>query len=110
MIEVTFRQMDWIDQLSEMELKQKIAEGLKVVGFIESPEEVEFINITKHQYAYVIYDLNHKKNMEVVRDYYSSRGVYLNGRFGNFEYWNMDKVLRESKNLAAMILEGSNRI
>ena len=29
--------------------------------------------------------------------------VYLHGRFGNFEYWNMDKVLRESKNLSERI-------
>ena len=105
MVEVTFRQNDWIDRLSEAELKQKITEGLEAIRFIDSPEEAEFINITKTQYAYVIYDLNHKKNMEAVRAYYSSQGVYLNGRFGNFEYWNMDKVLRESKKLAATFSE-----
>lgn len=109
MVEVTFRQGDWIDRLSEAELKQKITDGLKVVRFIDSAEKAEFINITKHQYAYVIYDLNHKKNMEAVRGYYGSQGVYLNGRFGNFEYWNMDKVLRESKKLAAVLLEGNNK-
>lgn len=110
MVEVTFRQKDWIDRLSEEELKQKIAEGLKAVRFIDNPEEAQFVNITKHQYAYVIYDLNHKKNMDAVRSYYSSQGVYLNGRFGNFEYWNMDKVLRESKNLAAVLLEEGGKI
>lgn len=106
MVEVTYKQKDWIDRLSQEELEKKIVEGLQSIQFIEAPEEAEFINITKHQYAYVIYDLNHKGNMEKVREYYNAQGVYLNGRFGNFEYWNMDKILRESKNLAEKILEG----
>ena len=109
MVEVTFRQDDWIDRLSEEALRQKITAGLEAVKFIDSPDEAEFINITKHQYAYVIYDLNHRKNMEAVRAYYNSQGVYLCGRFGNFEYWNMDKVLREGKKLAAALLEENSR-
>lgn len=106
MVEVTYKQNDWIDRLSQEELKQKIVSGLQSIQFIEEKEDAEFMNITKHQYAYVIYDLNHKSNMEKIREYYSSQGVYLNGRFGNFEYWNMDKILRESKNLAEIILKG----
>ena len=62
--------------------------------------------MTKHEYAYVIYDLNHKSNMDKIRGYYGKEGIYLNGRFGNFEYWNMDRILRESKNLAEKILGG----
>jgi UDP-galactopyranose mutase len=38
--------------------------------------------------------------MTAIRQFYSSEGIDLNGRFGNFEYWNMDKVLREAKNMA----------
>ena len=110
MMEVPIRQKDWIDQLSETEFKQKITEGLQASQFIDKPDEAEFINITKHPYAYVIYDLNHQRNMEAVRAYYSSQGVYLNGRFGNFEYWNMDRVLRESKNLAAILSGEDNKI
>lgn len=34
------------------------------------------------------------------------QGVCLNGRFGNFEYWNMDRILRESKNLSERLREG----
>ena len=99
MVEVTYRQKDYIDSLSEEELKAKIAQGMKRIAFVEDEKDVEFINLTRHPYAYVIYDLDHKKNMEAVRTYYGSQGIYLNGRFGNFEYWNMDRVIRESRNL-----------
>ncbi len=100
MVEVTYRQKDYIDSLPEDELKAKIAKGMKQIAFVEDEKDVEFINLTRHPYAYVIYDLDHKKNMEAVRAYFDSQGIILNGRFGNFEYWNMDRVIRESKNLA----------
>lgn len=99
MVEVTYRQGDWIDQLHREVLAKKIIDGLQKIGFIKDEKDAELLNITKHQYAYVLYDLNHKKNMEHIREYYRTRGIVLNGRFGNFEYWNMDKILRESKNL-----------
>ena len=43
--------------------------------------------------------------MTLVRDYFNKEGVILNGRFGNFEYWNMDRILRESKNLSEKMEE-----
>ena len=104
MVEVTYRQGDWIDQLAREVLAEKIITGLKKIKFVNDEKDAEVLNITKHQYAYVLYDLNHKKNMEQIRAYYQSRGIFLNGRFGNFEYWNMDKIVRESKNLAEIML------
>lgn len=98
MVEVTYRKGDYTDSLSDEVLKEKIAEGLVKIKFAKKKEDVEFIHITRHPYAYVIYDLNHKENMEHIREYFRKQGVVLNGRFGNFEYWNMDRVIRESKN------------
>lgn len=100
MVEVTFRANDYTDLLPEDELKKRISDGMVRIGFAKDPGDVSFINITKHKYAYVIYDLKHKENMTAIRKFYAKEGVDLNGRFGNFEYWNMDKILREAKNMA----------
>lgn len=100
MVEVTYRKGDYTDSLSDEVFKEKIADGLMKIGFVEEKGDAEFINITRHQYAYVIYDLDHKENMEHIREYFKEQGVVLNGRFGNFEYWNMDRVIRESKERA----------
>ncbi|SDB28997.1 UDP-galactopyranose mutase [Pseudobutyrivibrio sp. YE44] len=100
MVEVTYRKGDYTDQLNEEELKHRISDGMVRVGFAKELADTTFINITRHEYAYVIYDLKHKENMTAIRDYYKAEGIDLNGRFGNFEYWNMDKVLREAKNMA----------
>ena len=100
MVEITYRQGDYTDSLSDQALKERIGDGMQRIGFIHQKEDMELVNLTRHPYAYVIYDLNHRGNMERIREYFGRQGIVLNGRFGNFEYWNMDRVLREGKNLA----------
>lgn len=100
MVEITFRKHDRIDRLSRPELEQQVSCGLCRIGFAKDQRDVEFIDITKHPYAYVIYDLEHSKNMSKIRSYFAKEGIVLNGRFGNFEYWNMDRILRESFELS----------
>lgn len=100
MIEITYRKHDPIDMLSRTELEKQVSCGLCKIGFAKSQMDVKFIDITKYPYAYVIYDLDHAKNMREVRAYFAKEGIILNGRFGNFEYWNMDRILRESFELS----------
>jgi protoporphyrinogen oxidase len=110
-VEISYRKDDLIDQMYDRDLFLRIGEGLKMIGFIE-----DFCDITEHRierfdYAYVIYDMQHAKHVKVLRDYFSGEGIYLHGRFGNFEYWNADAVIRESKLLAnrfARILQGGS--
>ena len=103
MVEVTYRRNDYIDGMSESELKDMITNGMVEIGFAKNKNDVQFIDITDYQYAYVIYDLNHTKNMAFIRDFYEKAGITLNGRFGNFEYWNMDRILREGVNVVEKI-------
>ncbi len=104
MVEVTYRKNDQVDTMSDEDFRKSICEGLVAIGFAKDVKDVEFIDITKYQYAYVIYDLEHTSNMDYIRKFYEKQGIYLNGRFGNFEYWNMDRILRESLNLKDRIV------
>lgn len=104
MVEITYRKGDYTDSLTDGELEKRIAAGIAKLNFARE-EDITIINITKHEYAYVIYDLHHKQNMSAIRKYFVKEGIYLNGRFGNFEYWNMDKVLRESKTMAEELIQ-----
>lgn len=103
MAEITYRKNDHIDAMESGELSDKIRRGMCEIGFANQVEDVQLVDITKHEYAYVIYDLNHTENMRKIRSYYEKEGVTLNGRFGNFEYWNMDRILRESLELSKKI-------
>ena len=109
MVEVTYRKGDYTDSLSDEEIRDRVFNGMQYLGFTKDISDLSLINLTRHQYAYVIYDLKHKENMTAVREYFAGQGIYLNGRFGNFEYWNMDKVLREAKNMAEQIIGGDGK-
>lgn len=105
MVEVTYRANDHIDTMSDQDFRNKIMQGMVDIGFAKKAEDVDIIDITKYEYAYVIYDLNHTQNMEEIRKFYEAEGIVLNGRFGNFEYWNMDRILRESFELSKRLTE-----
>lgn len=100
MVEITYREKDAVDRLTDAEVQSRIAEGMCRIGFANRPEDVTTVDMTRRQYAYVIYDLDHGRNMKTVRDFYAGEGITLHGRFGNFEYWNMDRILRESLELS----------
>ena len=53
----------------------------------------------------LIYDLKHRSNMDKIKEYFKSQGIYLNSRFGSFEYLNMDAIINQSKVLAQNIKE-----
>jgi protoporphyrinogen oxidase len=57
-------------------------------------EDVIYTGITRHRFAYVVYDLPYLNNIGIVRKYCEGIGVDLVGRFAQFEYLNMDGCIR----------------
>lgn len=87
---------------------QRVAADLARLRFIDSPAAVMSREIRREPYAYVIYDLDHRRNVDAVRDHCEQQsGLILHGRFGEFEYLNMDAVversLKRSKEIAASV-------
>ncbi len=100
MAEITYRRNDLIDKTDDAAVLNMVIRGLKSVGFIDSPSDVNFTDIRRFEYAYVIYDLEHRRSMDRMKGWYARQGMTLHGRFGAFEYWNMDAVIRQSMLLA----------
>lgn len=105
MAEITYRKDDLNDKASDFELTQKVIEGLQNIGFIDDVDDVNFTDLKRFEYAYVIYDLKHRQNMDKIKEYFNSKNIYLNGRFGSFEYLNMDAIIRQSLELSKKIKE-----
>ncbi len=103
MMEYTYRDGDPAAAWSAEQVREAFTDGLIRIGFVESAGEVLLFTARRFPYAYVIYDAAHKQNMAAIRQYFGSQGLLLNGRFGNFEYWNMDRVVSESRKLAESI-------
>jgi protoporphyrinogen oxidase len=103
MAEITYRKGDLTDMSSNDEIMHKVTEGMKAVGFIDDVSDINFIDAARFEYAYVIYDISHRVNMNIILRYFNGQNVNLLGRFGSFEYMNMDAVIEQalqfSKNL-----------
>ena len=103
MVEITCSKDSLIDKMSISEVEQKIIEGLEQIQFIDNRQHINFMETRKFEYAYVLCDLNHKRNMQQIRSFFSGQDIRLCGRFGEFEFLNMDAVVRHAKNLSEEI-------
>jgi|LQYC01.1.fsa_nt_gi UDP-galactopyranose mutase len=54
--------------------------------------------------AYIIYDHRHRENTRTIRDYLGGLNIIARGRFGEWEYLNMDHVILSGKNAAESAL------
>lgn len=99
MAEVTYRQGDIISKLSPDKLKMKIIQGLKKIKFLTKSKNINFIDYKKFKYAYVIYDLNHRKNVDKILNYFRNKNIHMAGRLGSWEYLNSDQVINQSKDI-----------
>lgn len=99
MAEVTFRPDSHLSKSSQKEIETQVLEGLVKCGFIKL-EDVQEVQIKYEKYAYVIYDLDHKKNTKIVLDHFRSMGIENVGRFAQFEYLNTDGVVENTLKLA----------
>ena len=52
------------------------------------------------EYAYVIHDLDYRKNTRIIKEYFSELdSFYLLGRWGSWNYNNMDLCMRDAMEL-----------
>jgi UDP-galactopyranose mutase len=82
------------------ETKAKVREGLIHTGILRENDKLEVFDALDFKYAYVIYDLQHKGNVNLIQAYLESLRVSSMGRFGEWEYLNMDKAILSGKRAA----------
>jgi protoporphyrinogen oxidase len=98
MAEVTFRPGSWLGSLAETEITARVIDGLVRLGFI-AREDVLNVAVRTEKYAYVIYDLDHRRNTDRVLAWLNERGILCAGRFAEFEYLNTDAVVERTLRL-----------
>jgi protoporphyrinogen oxidase len=79
--------------MSDDEITRHVINSLQAMGLIRN-EDVNYAGIARHPFAYVVYDLDYRTNISVVRRYCEEIGIDLIGRFAQFEYLNMDGCIR----------------
>ena len=94
MVEVTYRKDSIIDKMTNEDIKAKIFNGLNGLKFIDKKEDINFIESRKFEYAYVIYDLNHRKNADLIKIYLynpSSEIIYIDDFKVEFKSVNLNE-------------------
>ncbi len=105
--EVSFKSVSELRSYSNYRLVREVIEGLEYVGFLRSESDVLVSNVTKWDRAYVIYDsVRSRVVREVIRECLR-HGIVPHGRFGSWEYLNMDAVISKSKELAHKLIKDS---
>lgn len=99
MAEVTFRPGSYLSSLPESEIVSRTIDGLERLGFIDRAN-VTNTALRTEKYAYVIYDLDHRKNVDRVLRWLREQGIRCAGRFAEFEYLNTDTVAERTLALA----------
>ncbi len=97
--EVTFRPGSYLSKMSREAIVKKIEEDLNRINLVKKRYLREVV-LGTFEYAYVIYDLNHRKNTDKVLKYLADIGITSCGRFAEFEYLNMDMTAERSMKTA----------
>ncbi len=97
--EVTCRSDSRLACENDDDILQRVLEDLDRLDLLKKRNildtQIKFV-----KYAYVIYDLDHRKNTDTILAYLSRIGIHSCGRFAEFEYLNMDAVFEHSRVLA----------
>lgn len=99
LVEVTHREAG----IDSERIQKRVIEDLTETKIITELDEIEVCDTSSHKYAYVIYDLDHRKNVSIIHDYLKSINIMPIGRFGEWEYFNMDKAILSGKKAASRV-------
>ena len=92
-------------RLNRSTLIEQTLEGLVRVGILNGHEvrsasaggRVRVSRVETIDPAYVIFDLKHRENTRVIRSHLKSLNISTHGRFGEWEYFNMDQAILSGK-------------
>ncbi|MCC7565242.1 MAG: FAD-dependent oxidoreductase [Methanomicrobiaceae archaeon] len=100
--EITFNEGDAISRMQDPEIIDHVMQALEKIGIIPDRNAVVYTGVERQKFAYVVYDLDYRKNIEIVREFCSERKISLVGRFAQFEYLNMDGCIRSAMDFAGL--------
>ncbi len=95
----------------ERAIEEAIA-ALRRARILQPGDSIELVHAEEILPAYVIYDLDHGRNVSLIRAWLAEHGILLAGRFGEWEYFNMDHAMgsgRQAARTAAAWRSGSAR-
>ncbi len=92
MAEITCDVGDTVWSASDEALVEHVVERSDRLGVLRR-SDVTFARAARTRYAYVVFDRDHRRNLDLVKAHADRVGLHLLGRFGQFDYINTDQVI-----------------
>ncbi len=87
------------------ELIQRCIEDCHKVGFFTPDDPIWAANQVDLPVAYVVYDHDRAKNVDLIRGWLSAQDIVLAGRYAEWEYYNSDHAFIAGKKAAEQVKE-----
>lgn len=92
--------------LDREHIVERAVQALTKGGVLHSDDRIELVHTEEILPAYVIYDRDHATNVETIRSWLAEQGIRPAGRFGEWQYFNMDHAM-DSGRMAARAMARS---
>ncbi len=80
--------------------------GLRDAEVIRDDDEIVFGRVSPITPAYVIYTLDHQRAVATIREWLDAIGIRTVGRFGEWEYFNMDQAIASGRDAIRAVERG----
>jgi protoporphyrinogen oxidase len=84
-------------------IEQTVA-ALRAAAILNPDDRVEVVHAQEIAPAYVIYDLDHARSVETILEWLAEQGIVAAGRFGQWQYLNMDQAMKSGQRAAEEII------
>jgi UDP-galactopyranose mutase len=105
-MEVAFSQERPLDR--EGVVDQSV-DALMKARILRDEDRIEVAYTQEIEPAYVIYDLEHSANVDVIRAWLAEHEIVLAGRFGEWQYLNMDHAMKSGREAAQAVARRRRR-
>ena len=90
-------------KMGQDEIIEAVIAGLLECGVIKKGDGILFRDFRRLDPAYVTYTPNRRENVELVHSFLNSNDIYPCGRFGDWEYSNMDQSILSGQKVAQAV-------
>lgn len=90
-------------EIEKHSVVERVIEDLIKAKILQPNDEILVTNVLDIKYGYVIYDHDHRKNVNIIHNFLKEHDIYPCGRFGEWEYFNMDHSILSGKKVADIL-------
>lgn len=101
--EITYPPGVEFENMSDADLVTHVHDGIVDAGMVDATSVPVFEDVQRMRHAYVVYTKGYESAVSVVREWAKSLGIELHGRFGSFDYLNVDGCIAKSQALATTL-------